>query len=60
MANKTNLGMAIALLMATIVSTACRRVTIVSDSIVAGENEKVIEAKLNSNNGETWVYTKHV
>ena len=60
MDNKTKMVMMIALLMATVMLTACRRVTIVSNSIVAGECEKVTESKLNNNNGETWVYTKHV
>lgn len=60
MDNKAKMVMVITLLLATVISTACRRVTIVSNSIVAGGCEKVTESKLNSNNGETWVYTKHV
>lgn len=52
--------MALALVMALVLSTACRRVTIVSNSIVAGGCAEAVEARLNNNNEQSWVYTKHI
>lgn len=43
-----------------VVFMGCRRVTIVSNSIVAGGCAEAVESKLNNNNGESWVYTKHL
>ena len=37
----------------------CRRVTIVSNSLVSGQCLEEVERKINLNDGESWVYTKH-
>lgn len=36
----------------------CRRVTLVSNSLVHGDCLQHVEEAINSNNGESWVYTK--
>lgn len=51
---------ALALVMTMLLSNACRRVTIVSNSIVAGGCAEAVETKLNNNNDQSWVYTKHI
>jgi lysophospholipase L1-like esterase len=37
----------------------CRRVTLVTNSLVKGQCLEEVESAINGNNGESWVYTKY-
>jgi hypothetical protein len=39
---------------------ACRRVTLVSDSLLGGAVQEKFVHAINSNYGDSWVYTQHV
>ena len=59
MCQKVNISRALVVILIALSVIGCRRVTIVSNSLVSGDCLEEVERRINSNDGESWVYTKH-
>jgi len=54
------ISLVLLVILALLALASCRRVTIVSDSLLAGVAEGIVVDAINSNVQESWVYTEHI